>query len=105
MVHLLVLQPPERPFKIWVYNEHPDRKHMAEFNDRFAQGVDSIPTGDTGIGFPSPRLCYHRSRIAQETLQKELLKIGLVQQSLFAEIPNMNRMSHLFGLKKLGWIS
>ncbi len=49
MVHPLVLQ---RPFKILVYNEHPNRKHMAELNARFAQGVDSIPTGDTVIDFP-----------------------------------------------------
>jgi hypothetical protein len=49
MVHPLVLQ---RPFKIFVYNEHPNRKHMAESNARFAQGIDSILTGDTVIDFP-----------------------------------------------------
>ncbi len=98
MVHPLVLQ---RPFKILVHNEDPIREHMAELNTRFAQGVDSVPTEAPSSISPSPWLCYYRPRITQETLQKDLLKIGLIQQNLLAEISNKNRRRHLFGVKKL----
>jgi len=87
-----------------VYNEHPNRKHMAELNARFAQGVDSILTGDTVIDFPKsvavlpPPLNYAGNNT------KGVAKDRPSPTDLLAEISDKNRRRHLFGLKKLGWI-